>query len=72
MGRRNESWQQTGVNSGGDAVYEKVLGGTGGSGAAVTSSSQMTKKELQDLAAERGLPTTGSKNDLLDRLSAPQ
>ena len=69
MGRRNEGWQQTGVNEGGDPVYEKVAGGTGGTGAAVTSSSEMTKTELQELAAERGLATSGTKADLIDRLA---
>lgn len=37
--------------------------------AAVTSSSQMTKAALQQLAAERGLPTMGTKAQLLERLS---
>lgn len=41
----------------------------GGSGAAVTSSSQMTRAELAALAKERGLSTSGSKAQLLDRLS---
>jgi hypothetical protein len=43
--------------------------GGNGSGAAVTSSSQMTKAELQALAEERGLATSGTKQDLIDRLS---
>ncbi len=43
--------------------------GDGGTGAAVTSSSQMTKAELAALAKERGLSTSGSKNDLIDRLA---
>ena len=68
MGRRNDSWTQAGVNEGGDPVYVKVAGGSEGSGAAATSSSQMTKKELQALAAERGLKTTGSKDELISRL----
>lgn len=28
----------------------------------------MTKAELQDLAAEKGLPTSGNKPDLIERL----
>lgn len=40
-----------------------------GSGAAVTSSSQMTRAELVALAKERGLATSGSKAQLLTRLS---
>lgn len=43
--------------------------GSTGSGAAVTSSSQMSKGALQQLAAERGLPTSGTKAQLLDRLA---
>lgn len=43
--------------------------GAEGSGAAVTSSSQMTKSALQQLAAERGLPTSGTKAQLIDRLA---
>jgi hypothetical protein len=36
---------------------------------AVTSSSQMKVSALRELAADRGLPTTGSKKDLIDRLA---
>lgn len=43
--------------------------GSEGSGAAVTSSSQMTKAALQQLAAERGLPTSGTKAQFIDRLA---
>lgn len=43
--------------------------GSAGSGAAVTSSSQMTRAELVALAKERGLPTSGSKAQLIDRLA---
>lgn len=37
--------------------------------AAVTSSSQMSKAELQALSEERGLPTSGTKKQLIERLS---
>jgi len=40
-----------------------------GGGTAATSSSEMTKAALQALAEERGLATSGTKQDLLDRLS---
>lgn len=43
--------------------------GEGGTTVAVTSSSQMSKAALQALAAERGLATSGSKADLIARLS---
>lgn len=43
--------------------------GSEGTGAAATSSSQMTKAALQRLAAERGLPTSGTKAQLIDRLA---
>ena len=36
---------------------------------AVTSSSQMSKAALQALAAERGLSTSGTKQQLIDRLA---
>jgi len=36
---------------------------------AVTSSSQMTKAELAALAKERGLSTSGTKKQLIERLS---
>jgi hypothetical protein len=36
---------------------------------AATSSSQMKVSALRDLAAERGLPTSGSKQQLIDRLA---
>jgi hypothetical protein len=36
---------------------------------AVTSSSQMSKAALQELASSRGLPTTGTKAQLIDRLA---
>ena len=63
-----ERWQHMGVNDAGDTVYERKAESSG-SGAAATSSSQMTKAELQDLAVSRGLSTSGSKKQLLDRLS---
>ncbi len=43
-------------------------GGDGGAGYAVKSSSSMTKAELVELAKERGVPSTGSKNELISRL----
>lgn len=43
--------------------------GEGGTTEAVTSSSQMTKGALQALAAERGLSTSGTKAQLIERLS---
>lgn len=69
MGRNNDSWTQTGTTAGGDRVYERNVGVSSSSGAAATSSSQMTKQELQALAAERGLPTSGTKKQLIERLS---
>lgn len=69
MGRWNsDRWEPAGTNSAGDPMYKRNSAG-GGSGAAVTSSSQMSKDELKALAESRGLPTSGTKADLLDRLS---
>ncbi len=66
---QSDRWAQAGTNSAGDPVYERTGIGGGGSGAAVTSSSQMTKAELQQLAEQSGLATSGTKQDLIDRLS---
>lgn len=44
-------------------------GGDGGSGFAAKSSSSMSKEELKELAEERGLPTSGTKDDLISRLA---
>ncbi len=64
-----ERWADAGYNEAGDRVYERTSGGGNGSGAAAVSSSQMSKKALQQLAAARGLPTTGTKDQLIDRLA---
>ncbi len=50
------------------AAGEQWSEGGGGTGAAVTSSSQMTKAELVALAKERGVATSGTKNELISRL----
>ncbi len=47
----------------GDPLYE------GGETEAVLSSSNMSKAALKALAEERGLPTSGSKDDLISRLA---
>jgi len=48
---------------------EGVVWSAGGESVAGTSSSQMSKAELAALAKERGLSTSGSKAQLIDRLS---
>ncbi len=63
-----ERWTDGGYNEAGDRVYERNAGSSG-SGAAATSSSQMSKSALQELAASRGLSTSGSKQQLIDRLA---
>ncbi len=62
-----DRWTDEGYNDAGDRVYQRNAGSSG-SGAAATSSSQMTKAELQQLAKERGLATSGSKDTLISRL----
>ncbi len=64
----SDRWTDGGYNEAGDRVYERNAG-SNGSGAAAKSSSTLTKAELQDLAEQRGLPTSGSKADLIARLS---
>ena len=64
-----DRWVTTGTNQAGDKVYERNIGTSSSSGTAATSSSQMSKQELQALAAERGLPTSGTKKQLIERLS---
>ena len=64
-----ERWTDAGYNDAGDRVYERNVDSSGGTGSAAKSSSSMTKAELQDLAEQRGLSTSGSKADLIERLS---
>jgi hypothetical protein len=67
MSRWNdERWTQTGVNSAGDPIYSRT-----GGGAAVAEEDleSMSKAELQDLAESRGLPVSGTKAELIERLS---
>ncbi len=63
-----ERWTDGGYNDAGDRVYERNAGSSGG-GTAATSSSQMSKAELAALAKQRGLSTSGSKSQLIDRLA---
>jgi hypothetical protein len=63
----SERWQQTGTSGAGDPVYSRTAGGT-----AATYEEDLgglTKAELQEIAAERGLPTSGTKADLIERLN---
>lgn len=63
----DQRWVQTGVNSGGDLVYSRV--GPGMAGADVSASySDMTKDELSAELESRGLPKSGTKDELIARL----
>ncbi len=64
----SERWTDAGYNEAGDRVYERSNVGSSGTGAAATSSSQMTKSELVALAKERGVATSGTKDELISRL----
>ena len=67
MGRitSGNRWVQTGDNGAGDLVYERnqQAGDPG------DISPEMTKAELQAEAEARGLPKSGTKEELLERLS---
>ena len=62
-----DRWTDAGYNEAGDRVYERNAGSSG-TGAAAKSSSTMTKNELVALAKERGVETSGTKNELISRL----
>ena len=64
----SERWADGGYNDAGDRVYERTNQGSNGSGVAAKSSSSMTKAELVELAKERGVDTSGTKNELISRL----
>jgi len=63
-----ERWNG-GINEAGDVVYERNVKSSAGSGVAAKTSSSISKTELQALAAARGLATSGTKADLIARLS---
>jgi hypothetical protein len=63
----SERWQQTGTSGAGDPVYSRGIGG--GTATYADDLSGLTKAELQEIAAERGLPTSGTKADLIERLN---
>lgn len=66
MSRWNpDRWQPAGTNSAGDPIYAR-------GGAAVADGpdlESMSKGELQELAESRGLPVSGTKADLIERLA---
>jgi hypothetical protein len=61
----DERWTQTGVNEAGDPIYSR----TAGTAAVADDLESMSKQELQDLAESRGLPVSGTKAELIERLS---
>ena len=66
MGRwQSDRWVAAGENSGGDPMYERNLQ----AGDPGDISPAMTKAELQAEAEARGLPKSGTKEELLERLS---
>lgn len=59
----DQRWSQVGTNAAGDKVYARH-----GSSAAVTRE-DMTKEQLSAELESRGLPKTGSKDELIQRLN---
>lgn len=65
MSRWSDRWTATGVNSAGDPMYTREARGT----ALAQDLSGLTKAELQKEAEAAGLSTSGTKADLIARLS---
>lgn len=61
-----ERWKDAGVNEAGDQVWERNLR----AGDKTVVSTELTKKEIQEQLEARGLPTTGNKAELIERLNA--
>lgn len=67
MGRitSGNRWVQTGDNGAGDLVYERNQK----AGDPTVPSAELTKAELQAQAEAKGLPTSGTKAELIERLA---
>ena len=66
MGRWNKDrWHQTGTTDAGDPVYERTVT----AGDKSVASLELSKAELQAQAEARGLATSGTKAELIERLS---
>lgn len=59
---RDKRFVQTGVNSAGDRVYSRQ------GGRHTPGYEDMTKEELQAELEARGLPKSGNKDELIERL----
>lgn len=65
MPARDSRYSQVGVGPAGDRIYERTYGGLPTEG---QSYDEMTKAELQALLKHMGLPTSGNKEELIERL----
>lgn len=63
----DQRWKQTGTEAGNRVFERDRSGGSKGGGY-----DEMTKEELQAELERRGLPTSGNKPELIDRLNEPQ
>jgi hypothetical protein len=63
---RDKRFVQVGVNSGGDRVYARQ----GDRGNMSEDLNSLTKDELQARLKHMGLPTSGNKDELIERLEA--
>ena len=64
MPARDARYSQTGVNEGGDPMFERNYAGDG-----VLEPEEMTKDEIQQLLRDRDLPVSGNKEELIARLN---
>lgn len=63
-----DRWVDAGKNEAGDQMYERNL--KAGEPDSPQLGKAQTKKELQAELEKRGLPTSGTKDELLERLGA--
>ena len=64
-GWNEDRWKPAGTNSAGDPMYARDLS----AGDKSVPSEDLSKEELKALAESKGLPTSGTKADLLERLA---
>lgn len=63
MPARDSRYTQVGVNSGGDAVFQRAYADEAG-----RNYDDLSKDELQALLKHMALPVTGNKDELIARL----
>ena len=64
--RWSTRWTPSGTNSAGDQMYSRAAVNQSNGG----GYDEMTKAELQELLEEKGLPKSGTKEELIERLTS--